>query len=284
MEKQRLRNVLIGSDVEFFLQDKETKEIVSAEGYIKGTKWEPFQYDPENKYFASSLDNVLAETCVPPVTPEQQDKWIQNFVKALNYFNGSIPPRLCTTAIPSAFLDDKYLQTDQAKIFGCEPDYNVWTRSTNPKPSLDKMVEDGLITKEDMPKYSRLRSAGFHVHFGHEEGSNTETNEMIVKACDLVLGVPSVLMEPSNERRKLYGKAGCFRFKDYGIEYRVLSSFFASTEELIAWVFRGAKRVINMVNDGVPFDDYRPFILDAINNGNQTTALNLVNEFALETA
>lgn len=266
---KRVRSVMIGSDCEFFLMNRDTKEIVSGEGYIKGTKWEPFQFDPANKFFATSLDNVLAEICVPPVTPEQKEQWIQNFLKSINYINATIPGHLCTVALPSAVLDEKYLQSEQARIFGCESDYNVWIRKANPKP------------KPDNPG---LRSAGLHVHFGHEDRDNQETNEMLVKACDLVLGVPSILMEPPNERRKLYGKAGTFRFKEYGIEYRTLSGYFASEEHLLDWVFRSANKAVDMVNSEFPFDDYAELIQDSINNANIVTAQRLVNEFDLETA
>ena len=59
-------NPLVGSDVEFFLQDRTTGEVVSAEGLVKGTKEEPFFFDPENSFFATSLDNVAYEGNIPP--------------------------------------------------------------------------------------------------------------------------------------------------------------------------------------------------------------------------
>ena len=33
---------------------------------------------------------------------------------------------------------------------------------------------------------------------------------------DLFLGVPSILIDPDTERRKMYGKAGDYRLKEYG--------------------------------------------------------------------
>jgi hypothetical protein len=38
-------------------------------------------------------------------------------------------------------------------------------------------------------------------------------------------------------RRELYGKAGAFRPKPYGVEYRVLSNRWLNSEALIRWVY-----------------------------------------------
>jgi hypothetical protein len=41
---------------------------------------------------------------------------------------------------------------------------------------------------------------------------------------DLRLAVPSLIWDKDKKRRLLYGKAGCFRPKPYGMEYRTLSN------------------------------------------------------------
>ena len=56
-----IKNPLIGGDHELFLREKETKNIVSAEGSIKGTKDEPFNFDKRDPFACTSLDCVLAE-------------------------------------------------------------------------------------------------------------------------------------------------------------------------------------------------------------------------------
>jgi len=52
---------------------------------------------------------------------------------------------------------------------------------------------------------------------------------LLIKLLDIILGITSVLMDnrTNKERRKMYGKAGDYRLKSYGIEYRVLSNHFA---------------------------------------------------------
>ena len=48
-------DVKVGTDSEIFLQHKLSGEIVSAEGIIKGTKEEPFQFRPEKSPFFAKL-------------------------------------------------------------------------------------------------------------------------------------------------------------------------------------------------------------------------------------
>lgn len=127
-----IENFKIGADIEVFLRRKKDKEIVTAEGLIKGTKDVPFNFDVENKFYATSLDNVMAEFCIPPSTTNSE--FFHGIQKALNYINSSIPKRLETVALPSALVNEKYLVTKNAQLFGCDPDYNAWTGVINIPP------------------------------------------------------------------------------------------------------------------------------------------------------
>lgn len=238
-----VNNVTIGTDIELFVKDTETDEFVSAEGYARGTKKEPFVFDPENRFFATSLDNVAFEFGIPPV--RSAEDFVNNIHKAISFVNSQLPNRLCSVAFGSAQIADRFLQTPNAMLFGCEPDYNVWFRESNHPP-----VPEG-----------NLRSAGFHVHIGYDS-PNMQDTEDLVKACDLFLGVPSLLIDPDEERRKLYGKGGAFRPKEYGLEYRVLSSFFASNDRLITWVYENTQRAIDYVNKRGEFDENFRFAID----------------------
>ena len=106
----------IGVDAEMFLQDINTKEIVSAEGYIKGSKYDPFCFNPKNKWYTTQLDNVLAEVTIPPAT--KMEEFANGLITAIQYVKSVLPPNLVPVAIPAANLDDKYLQTEQSQIFG----------------------------------------------------------------------------------------------------------------------------------------------------------------------
>jgi Phage phiEco32-like COOH.NH2 ligase-type 2 len=263
-----LKNVKIGADIELFLAQKDNLDnIVSAEGYIKGTKREPFNFDVSNKYFATSLDNVLAEFCIPPVTNVNDfEAYIQ---KAVNYINQTIPQDLCTVALPAAYLEPQYLQTENAITFGCEPDFNAYTGKANVKP---------------FSKHWNLRSAGGHIHIGYDTADEL-TNREIIKALDLFVGVPSVIQEPDNERKELYGSAGAYRTKPYGVEYRTISNYYLQSKVLIHWLYQAIMEAINYINSGKVVDDALALLLPkVINNNNKEEAFNLIKTYNLKLA
>jgi hypothetical protein len=116
-KKELISEIKIGSDIEWFLQNETTGEIVSAEGIIKGTKYEPFKFDPENEYYATSLDNVMAEGNIPPVD-NPVDLYFA-IEKLRKYIDAEVSIQgLKTVALPSVRLNEKWLQTENAKVFG----------------------------------------------------------------------------------------------------------------------------------------------------------------------
>ena len=264
----KINNFKVGSDIEFFLQDKETKEIVSAEGLIRGSKHDPFHFDPNNHFFATSLDNVMAEGNIPPAqTPFE---FYQSVEVLRKFINSEIPQNLETVSLPSARLDEKYLQTENARLFGCDPSFNCWTH---------EMVHP-------QPKEDNIRSTGFHVHIGYENPSE-EANVDLARAMDLYLGVPAVLMEPINERKKVgYGCAGNYRHQKHGMEYRSLSGYFANDQKLTEWCFRAATKAVEFVNAGRvnELDGLAERIQNTINNEDKEAAKQLIENFNLELA
>lgn len=266
----------IGADIELFLQHKQTKEIVSAEGFILGTKENPFVFDKKNQYFATSLDNVLAEFCIPPAKTKAE--FYNNIRKSIGYINKTIPNDLCTVALPSANLDIKYLQTEQAKIFGCEPDFNAYTGFQNNRPFCEDLT---------------LRSAGGHLHFSYENAEQYDKDNYvgdeqrcdIIKAFDLHIGVPSVILEPDNKRKELYGKAGCFRPKSYGVEYRTISNFYLASKKLTLWAYDAMQNAIKWLNEGYVIEDgLANVIRNTINNNDKQMANELIKDFNLTMA
>lgn len=245
-----MKKYTIGADIECFLADKETNEIVSAEGIVKGTKWEPFVFDETNKFFSTSLDNVMAEHCIPPT--DNVGDWVSGILKARHYIE-SLDNKLCTAFIPSARLADKWLQTENANIFGCEPDFNAWLDGEM-NPPVEKSIPN-------------LRTAGFHVHVGYDNPS-IEMNVRIMKFFDAYLTLPSLLIEPDNERRHMYGKAGAFRNKAYGMEARTLSSFFASEEKYMAWVFEQTNLFVPKVLAGEQLPEELLILTEQVINAN----------------
>lgn len=256
-------DLYLGTDPEFGLAVKKTGELVSAEGIIKGTKNDPFKFD---EGFSTCLDNVLAEGQVPPVkTPYQFYKQVQ---KLIDYINSSIPEDLEVVSIASGRYKKEYLQTDNAQRFGCESSLNTWTGERI----------------HVQPDGSNNRGAGFHLHCGYAKPSES-TNFLIGRAMDLFLGVPSVLLEPKNDRRKTgYGCAGNIRHCQHGVEYRSLSGYFSSSRELIQWCARNTQAAIKFVNDGQSdrIKDLGEVIQRAINNEDKEIAESLIKGFKIK--
>jgi hypothetical protein len=266
--KKLVLNPTIGADIEVFLKDKKTNEIVSAEGIIRGTKEIPFQFMKENPFFATSLDNVMAEFCIPPA--KSSSDFRKGIETALNYIHNTIPGNLSIFAFPSAKVDGKWLETPNAQMFGCDPDFNAWL--------------NGLINEKPEAADMNLRSCGGHIHIGYESPS-VNTNMALIKAMDIFVGLPSVFQEPDNDRKTLYGKAGAFRNKSYGVEYRTVSNYYINSVELTKWVFDNTFAAIDFVNQGnVISTDEANDVRKAINQADKKLAQTMCKYFGVKLA
>jgi hypothetical protein len=103
---------------------------------------------------------------------------------------------------------------------------------------------------------------------------------------DLFLGVPSVLMDDGEERKQMYGKAGAYRPKKYGAEYRTLSNFWIFDKKLIGWVWDQSERALTEAFADTPegklVQHLKSFpIQDCIDNNDKKLAQKLVKEFNL---
>ena len=99
----------------------------------------------------------------------------------------------------------------------------------------------------------------------------------IIQRCDLFLGVPSVLMDEGELRKQLYGKAGAFRPKPYGVEYRTLSNFWVFDPKLVGWVHDQVGRALTEA----PEIDGEA-IQACINNNDKQLAKSLISTYNLE--
>lgn len=229
----KVSNITIGADPELFLINKETKKVVSAVGIIPGEKGKPYRNKKMPKGFGLETDNILAEFNIPPVTNETD--FVDNILYMQNYIRNFVASKnLDILCAASQIVDDDQLQSPQAKLFGCDVDYNAYTGQANPKPKGEK---------------TNLRSAGFHIHIGYKNPS-INTSLGLVRYLDAYLGIPSILIDKDTRRRTLYGKAGCFRITSYGVEYRVLSSYLMSNISLISWVYKQVMQAIDKYEEG----------------------------------
>lgn len=250
-----------------FLQDRASEAVVSAEGIIMGTKDNPYKILDSEPFFATSLDNVMAEFCIPPAKEVKQFR--ENIAFALGWIEGFIPNSLKVLAQPSARLDNRFLQTESAKLFGCDPDFNAWLLGDmNPKPEA----------------ISDLRSCGGHIHVGYDK-PNANISMALIRAMDIFIGLPSIIQEPDNERKTLYGKAGAFRFKEYGAEYRTISNYYVNSTTLVDWVYNNTLAAIEFVNNNHQISEEEGTAVQAaINTNNMALANTMCSYFGVKLA
>jgi hypothetical protein len=258
-----------------FLVDKEGR-LKSSVGIVKGTKKEPLVL--EDGIFVMQ-DNVAIEFGMPPAYSENE--WVNKLAKSYSMLEEWLPEEYRLHITPSALFPDEELKTDEACQFGCDPDWNAWTKAVNVPPRATA---------------TNYRSCGGHVHIGHIEGTTTEFllrymgKINTIRMCDGYLGVPSIILDntpESRSRRELYGKAGCFRETDYGVEYRTLSNFWLKNEAAQRFVYRATQDIIHHMDDHyidcAKWVGYRgKGIQEIINKGDVDTAQVFVQKELME--
>lgn len=254
-------NISIGTDPEFFLFSHDKNRIISAVGLIGGDKYCPRELGDG---FSVQEDNVLVEYGVPPSYSE--DEFVDNINKANKLVSAILPENTKLACVASNIMQPDELDNMQANTFGCDPDFNCWTKSINPKPR----AADGL------------RSAGGHIHIGFTDSVKSETVNNYVRFMDLFLGVPSVLMDKDTRRKALYGKAGAYRVQPWGLEYRTLSNFWLASDELVRWAYNNAMEAVKMAEEGkINIENYSHEIQRCINDNDKELAKQIVESFKI---
>jgi len=214
----------IRCDPELFLVKYDGTPL-SAYGAVKGTKDEPYKV-PSG---AIQVDGMALEFNTDPVNLtnnfNQFNMNINNVVKTLkeavkdNGLPGFKTAKLKIVPVQD-FGEEIMSQTpDEAKELGCDPDYSAYTKEPNPRP-------DGEVT---------FRTASGHIHIGWGADIPVDHPDHIDICCDFIkvmdahVGLFMTLIETDGRRRELYGKAGAFRPKPYGVEYRTPSNEWLTT-------------------------------------------------------
>jgi hypothetical protein len=249
----------IGADPELFLLGG--KELFSSIGLIGGTKRNPRPIG--NQCFVQE-DNVAVEFNIPPAED------VNNFLKSIHYSLDTIKEMvsslgLSLSIVASGSFNQRFLNDPNAQVFGCDPDYNAYSMKRNNPPKA---------------KDATLRSCGGHVHVGGDFSKREKIE--LVKTMDLMLGVPSVILDNDETRKQLYGAAGAFRDKSYGVEYRVLSNFWIFYDNLIEWVFNQTQKAAEQVKKGsILHKETQETVVSCINNNDKSLANKLIKTFQL---
>ena len=262
--KKVIKNAVLGTDPELFLYSEDYFKFVPVCGLVGGTKDEPIPINLENDGFTLQEDNVALEFTIPPASTKNE--WIDsiNFVK--NYITETVltPKGLVPRYVGSARFEPSDLDNPAAQHMGCSSSYDAWT------------FEQHYVDRDDYT----LRTTGMHIHVGYKD-PDVDVSIDLIRAMDLFLGVPSVFMDPDTERRKMYGKAGDYRLKGYGVEYRVLSGYFLGSNELLSWLWDATQKAIDFVNAGGIITNPED-IIKAINNCDKELAKEILEDYNIK--
>tara|TARA_Y100000310_G_C20638524_1_gene792550 strand:- start:1178 stop:1936 length:759 start_codon:yes stop_codon:yes gene_type:complete len=211
---------------------------------VPGTKADPHKV----KCGAIQVDGMALEFNIDPAL--SQDEFVHNTSVVLTTLRKMVPKDFDFSYEACAYFDQAYIerQPEIARALGCEPDYDAYTGEANEPP--DASVD--------------FRTAAGHIHLGWKDPEDEDDDHFIksmeiTKQLDFILGVPSVMLDrDGRSRRFLYGKAGAFRPKPYGAEYRVLSNFWIKSEDMMNWVYSHTQKAFFLLaEEGINlFNEY----------------------------
>jgi len=234
----RGQNFTIGADPEIFMGID--GQFVSAHSAIPGTKKQPFRVEKG----AVQVDGMALEFNIDP--SKDYDEFIENLTLVQNQLLKMLPKDTQFLTSSTVEFDEIFLKNipRKAKTMGCEPDYNAYTIARNIKPDSSTL----------------FRTAGGHLHAGGFFTNNPfsddhmNTSARLARILDEKIGVYSLIWDKDDKRRSLYGQAGAFRPKYYGMEYRSLSNAWLFNKNVIKFIYDGFAEAIELMFDL----DYEP--------------------------
>ncbi len=228
----------IGTDPEVFVRDKKTKRFVGASGLVPGTKEFPDLIP--GSFYIGQVDGMALEFNPTPCL--YADGFSNTVRMGKIALNSAISGRGLKIVVQSTveFDEEEWARApEEAKVLGCDPDFCAWR---------------GIHVNEPPNAEVNYRTGGGHISVGW--GKNFDITDDFKEVCggfaremDALNGVASLLYDQDTKRRELYGKAGAFRPKDFGVEYRTLSNSWVRNKMLSSYVarrtFQAARNMMN---------------------------------------
>lgn len=237
----------LGADPEVFLVDKKG-EFACAYGLVPGTKEQPYEVYKG----AVQVDGTALEFNIDPASSAEE--FVSNLDTVAKQLEGMVSPtyqflRKVTIQLPK---DAKKSLPPEALLIGCNSDVNAYTGEQNEGADPD----------------APIRSAGGHIHVGgfFSEGANSKTKYeeslRLARLLDKHVGVYSLLWDPDDSRRSIYGAAGSCRLKSFGVEYRTLSNAWLFNRNITRFVWDATELAVEELKKGLDVESqlYREII------------------------
>lgn len=241
-----LSNFTVGCDPEIFVKKK--GKAFSAHGLVEGTKEKP----QKTNRGAVQVDGLALEFNTDPVALSDFTGFNLNIVKTVGDLKALVAAEGVSFNISPTQEFDKDLlesQPKEALELGCDPDFNAYTMQENPSP------------KE---KATTFRTAAGHIHLGWGADIPVDNEDHFkicadfVKTLDATVGLFMTIIDREPLRRELYGKAGAFRPKPYGVEYRTPSNVWIRNKNYRKLVFVLLQQAVKIQSSPRGISNYIP--------------------------
>lgn len=255
----------IGADPEVFVK-KNGKGVSVYETGLPGDKKNPHK----TSHGALQQDGFAAEFNIDPSPADDFARFNQNIVKTLADLREEINKhgKYNLAIVPTMDFEPEYMaaQPDHVKELGCDPDFNAYTMKVNPRPDGDRP----------------FRSGAGHIHGGWgadipvDNEDHFEICAGFVRMLDATVGLFMTYIDRDPRRRELYGKAGAFRPKSYGVEYRTPSN---------AWLINTDRRfMVHALFNAAIFLQTNSQSIEGLYGYNETEIERIINEGDFEKA
>lgn len=229
------RRIRIGADPELFVKNK-AGNVIPICGYIGGTKTTPKPITDETfplgKGWSLQEDGAALEFNLPPFATAE------DFGYSLGHFMSWLSPFLARKELsiawgPEASFTDKDLEPfPSARVLGCDPDYDAYGETSFLRKAFSA------------EQFGGKRYAAGHIHLGYDVSK--VPHEIMAKLLDIYVALPTIRVDKQAGRRNFYGKAGLYRPKPYGIEYRTPSNWWLHPQ--VATVTSNANLVTHLAH------------------------------------
>jgi hypothetical protein len=257
--------IKIGCDPEVFVA-RRGFGLVPARSVVGnlGTKDKPYDFGDDTQ---AQIDGLALEFNITPA--DTREEFIARVKRAMVNLNSRLPEDAYLDIKPSVVFTPRAIAlADLVDLeLGCNPDFNAYTGKANKRPK-----DPGGI-----------RSAAGHIHIGWTANTDPLSKGHMQDCIDVVKQLDYALQEvmwvtsfytghrqSDVERRRLYGKAGCFRPKSYGVEYRVPSNTWLHSPSYVGAMFDAVNRAVQDLAVGDYYPErfnYKPtFVREKINS------------------